>query len=132
LFQSLSKPLHEQFLAKLATELTPDQIDKVKDKMTYNRLQSNYDSYCSVVPGLTDADKAKIMEMLKEAREEAMDGGSSTEKAEIFQKHKERINAYLGTRGHDVAKAYAEWRAKQGLAQTQTDSTESKTPTSTQ
>jgi hypothetical protein len=126
LYQSLSKPLQEQFIAKLTAELTPDELGKVKDKMTYNRLQANYDSYCTVISGLSDEEKAKIMEVLKEARDEAMEGGSSTEKAEIFQKYKDKINEYLTARGHDVVKAYAEWRAKQGLAKTD-DSSKSNT-----
>jgi hypothetical protein len=38
LLQSESKPLHDQFLAKLSTELTPAQVEIVKDKMTYNKV----------------------------------------------------------------------------------------------
>ena len=68
------------------------------------------------MPGLTDADKAKIMELLKAAREEAMDGGSAGEKADIFQKFKNQINDYLNAHGHDVAKAYQEWETKQAAA----------------
>lgn len=108
-----SKPLHEQFLAKLSAQLTPDQVEKVKDKMTYNKVKVTYDAYNSIAPGLTDEDKAKIMEQLKLAREEAMDGGSSPEKSDIFQKYKNKINAYLATRGIDMAKLTQEWEAKQ-------------------
>ena len=50
------------------------------------------------MPGLTDADKAKIMEMLKLAREEAIDGGSANEKSDIFQMYKNQINDYLEMR----------------------------------
>jgi hypothetical protein len=117
LFVTMSKPLHDQFLTKLATELTPDQVEKVKDKMTYNKVKVTYDAYCAIIPGLTDADKAKILEQLKLAREEAIDGGSANEKSEIFQKYKDKINEYLNAHGHDVAKAYAEWNAKQEQAE---------------
>jgi len=110
-----SKPLHEQFLAKLATDLTPEQVEKVKDKMTYNKVKVTFDAYCAIVAGLTDADKAKVLDLLKSAREEAMDGGSAPEKTDIFQKYKEQINAYLGAHGHDVAKATSEWQAKQAV-----------------
>ena len=57
--------------------------------------------------------------MLKEAREEAMDGGSADEKSAVFQKYKNQINDYLNAHGHDVTKAYKEWEAKQELAQKQ-------------
>jgi len=106
-----SKSLHEQFLAKLNTLLEPEQVEQIKDLMTYNKVKVTYDAYCQIVPGLTDLEKAKILELLKQAREEAMDGGNAPEKAEVFQKYKEQINRYLDAHGHDTAKAIQEWVA---------------------
>ena len=108
---STTRSLHEQFLAKLNQDLTPAQVDQVKDLMTYNKVKFTYDGYCSIVPDLTDADKAKIMDFLKDAREEAMDGGSAREKSSIFQKYKDEINVYLDAHGHNVAKATSDWQA---------------------
>jgi hypothetical protein len=110
--RKLSQPLHDWFLSILALDLTPEQIETIKDAMTYNKVKVTYEAYCQIIPGLKEADKARILEMLKTAREEAMDGGSAPEKSEIFQLHKETINAYLNTSGYDVAKAYKEWEAK--------------------
>jgi hypothetical protein len=107
-----SKPLHEQFLTKLAGSLTPEQIEQVKDLMTYNKVKVTYDAYCVIVPNLTDAEKAKVLELLKLAREEAVDGGNAPEKSAIFQKYKDQINAYLDAQGHDTAKAFKDWLAK--------------------
>jgi len=107
--QAESKSLHAYFFGKLAEKLTPDQVEKVKDKMTYNKVKVTYDAYLAIVPGLTDADKAKIMEWLKAAREEAVDGGSAPEKSAIFQKYKDQINGYLNANGHDTAKAFKDW-----------------------
>jgi len=104
-----SKPLHDQFIAKLAAMLTPAQVEQIKDLMTYNKVQVTYDAYCAIVPGLNDAEKAKILELLKLAREEAMDGGNAPEKSAIFQKYKDQINAYLDAQGHDTAKAFKDW-----------------------
>ena len=104
-----SKPLHDQFVAKLAALLTPAQVEQVKDLMTYNKVKVTYDAYCAIVPGLTDAEKAKILELLKQAREEAIDGGNAPEKSAIFQKYKDQINAYLDAQGHDTAKAFKDW-----------------------
>jgi hypothetical protein len=120
LLQSESKTLHDQFLAKLAAELTPEQMEIVKDKMTYNKVQVTYDAYCSIVPGLTDADKTEILAVLKQAREEAIDGGNAGEKSAIFQKYKDQINSYLNAHGYDVAKAYKDFEAKQ-QAKTKTE-----------
>jgi hypothetical protein len=114
--QALTRPLHDQFLARLGEQLTGEQLEKVKDKMTYNKVKFTYDAYGQIIPNLTDADKAKILELLRAAREEAIDGGSAGEKSDIFQKYKDQINVYLNAHGHDVARAYGDWHAKQAQA----------------
>lgn len=114
----LSQQLHAHFLSRLAAELSPEQIEQVKDRMTYNKVKVTFDAYCEIVPKLTDAEKGKILEVLKQAREEAMDGGSADEKTAIFQKHKDNINAMLNANGHDVLKATKEWEARQAPAKT--------------
>jgi len=112
-----SKPLHDHFFAELGKLLTPHQVEEVKDKMTYGKVKITYDAYLNIIPGLTDADKTKIMDMLKAAREQAVDGGSAAEKSAIFQEYKDKINDYLNANGHDVAKAYRDFEARQKLAQ---------------
>ena len=109
---NISKPLHEWFVSVLSLDLTAEQLELVKDHMTYNKVKVTFTAYCDIVPGLTEKDKAKILELLKAAREEAMDGGSATEKSAVFQKFKDQINEYLNANGHDVAKAYKDWEAK--------------------
>ena len=121
-----SKSLHEKFLATLAENLTPEQVEQVKDGLTYKKVKVTYDAYCAIVPDLTDADKAKILELLKAAREEAMDGGSAFEKSDIFQKYKKQINDHLNTHGHDTAKAFKDWEAKQEAAKKQAANADAK------
>ncbi len=99
------KDLHEKFISKLSIELSPEQIVTVKDKMTYFKVKVTYDAYCQALPKLTETEKQKILDWLKEAREEAMDGGSANEKSAIFKKYKGRINNYLNKQGHDVKQA---------------------------
>lgn len=113
LSRELTKSLHGWFVGVLALELTPEQVEIVKDRMTYNKVKVTFDAYCNIIPKLTDTDKTKILAMLKEAREEAMDGGSAGEKTAVFTKYKNDINEYLNTNGHDVQKAYKDWEAKQ-------------------
>jgi hypothetical protein len=93
------KALHHQFLAALAEYLTPGQIDQVKDKMTYGKVEFTFKGYCAQYPSLSDANKQEILKLLKEAREEAMDGGSAKEKTAIFQRYKGIINNYLSKQG---------------------------------
>jgi len=116
MYESMSKPLHEKFLADLSAELTPEQVDLVKDRMTYGKVKFTYDAYCQIVPGLTEEEKKKILELLKQARDEAIDGGSVGQKSEVFQKYKDRINSYLDGQGHNTAKALQDWDAKQAAA----------------
>lgn len=112
----LSHQLHSQFVEKLSKELSPGQVEQIKDKMTYNKVKVTFDAYCMILPRLSYQEKDRILDLLRQAREEAMDGGSADEKSAIFQKYKDQINAYLGQNGHDVAKATHEWEAKQASA----------------
>ena len=109
----LSRALHDQFIAKLSTDLNAEQVERVKDKMTYNKVKVTYDAYCEILSNLSENEKARILAALKDAREEAMDGGSADEKSAIFQKYKNQINANLSANGRDVAKATREWEARQ-------------------
>jgi hypothetical protein len=96
------KTLHNEFLARLAVNLTPEQIDKVKDKMTYGVAQVTFNAYTQMYPDLTDAEKKQIMAWLIEARETSMDQGTSNEKHAVFGKYKGRINNYLSKQGYDA------------------------------
>ena len=104
-----SKPLHDQFIAKLAAMLTSEQVEKIKDLMTYNKVKVTFDAYCAIMPDLTDPEKGKILELLQQAREEAVDGGNAPEKSAIFQKYKNQIRDYLIKNGRDVDKAFKDW-----------------------
>jgi hypothetical protein len=120
MFPRMSQPLHEQFITTLSVDLTPEQIETVKDKMTYGKVEFTYNAYCSILPNMTDAEKARVLELLKQAREVAMDGGSSGQKTAIFQEYKDQINAYLNSQGYNVEEATRVWNAKQEQAGKQT------------
>ncbi|HEY1718552.1 MAG TPA: DUF3826 domain-containing protein [Verrucomicrobiae bacterium] len=93
------KALHDDFLSRLAENLSLEQIEKVKDKMTYGKVQFTFAGYLAAYPDLSEANKQKILELLKQAREEAMDGGSAAEKTAVFQRYKGKINNYLSKQG---------------------------------
>ncbi len=101
--QATLKPIHADFLAQLGAELSPGQIETVKDKMTYGKVHFTYQGFLNVVPNMSEEEKAHVLALLKEARELAMDGGSAEEKSAIFGKYKGKINNYLSSRGHDVS-----------------------------
>lgn len=104
--------LHKKFLRKLSTELSEEQVTQVKNGMTYNVLPITYKAYQDMIPALTDLQKAQILAWLTEAREHAMDAGTSDEKHAWFGKYKGRINNYLSAQGYDSKKEREEWEKR--------------------
>ncbi len=107
------KPEHEKFDKELATVLTPEQIETVKDAITVGKVPFTMNGYRDIFPGLKEEDKAFILKNLKAAREEAIDAGSMNEKSAFFKKYKIKIEAYLNTHGFDVKEAYRVFVARQ-------------------
>jgi uncharacterized protein DUF3826 len=96
---------HRRFVARLSVELTPEQLDKVKDGLTYGVVGITYKRYLELFPAMKEEDKREILADLVEARESAMDAGKSEEKHAIFGKYKGRINNYLSKAGYDMKQA---------------------------
>ena len=101
------KTIHDAYLARLAESLTPEQVETVKDKMTYGKVQFTFAGYLAAYPNLAAEPKQKVLALLKQAREEAMDGGSAAEKTAVFTKCKGKINNYLSRQGLHPAKPAA-------------------------
>jgi len=99
------KQLHGEYLSRLSGELSPEQVDQVKDGMTYGVVPLTYGAYLKRYRDLTDEQKQKIKDWLVEARELAMDAGSSQEKHAWFGKYKGKINNYLSAAGYDAKTA---------------------------
>jgi hypothetical protein len=109
--ESIAK-LHKSYLKKLGKELSEDKITEVKDGMTYGVLPITVAGYNDMLPNLTAEQKDYIYKALVEAREFAMDGGSSKEKHAWFGKYKGRINNYLSKAGYDLNKESADWHKR--------------------
>lgn len=108
--------LHPQYLARLAAELTPAQVDQVKDGMTYGVLPLTFRVYQEMLPDLTAEQKTQILAWLTEAREQAMDASTSDEKHGWFGKYKGRINNYLAKAGIDMKQAEKDLQARKKAA----------------
>lgn len=106
------KKIHEKFIAQLQKSLAEDQIEKIKDGMTYKVMPVTYTAYQEMIPSLTAEQKEKIFNWLKEARELAMDEGSSEDKHKVFGKYKGRINNYLSTQGYDMKAEEKAWQER--------------------
>ena len=103
---------HAAYLSSLRKELTAEQVDQVKDGMTYGVVNITYKGYQDMIPTLTAEQKKQILTWLIEAREIAMDAESSDKKHAWFGKYKGRINNYLSAAGYDLKKLGDEWQTR--------------------
>lgn len=97
--------LHDAFVRHLNAELTPGQVDRVKDGLTYGVAPLTFRVYQEMLPNLTAAQKEQIHAWLLEAREHAMDGFTAQEKHAWFGKYKGRINNFLAQAGYNMKAA---------------------------
>jgi Protein of unknown function (DUF3826) len=90
----------------LEAELTPEQVESVKNKLTANKVPVTLKAYHQIVPDLSAEDDSKIQELLKQAREECLDVKNPDEMARVFKPYKTQIEAYLISHGHDWPALY--------------------------
>ena len=100
---------HFELESNLSLFLTGEQIEAVKDGMTYGVVKVTYEAQCDMIPTLKDYEKKQILAWLKEAREYAMDAENSNKKHAAFGKYKGRINNYLSKQGYDLTKEREAW-----------------------
>ena len=100
---------HFAFPASLSLFLNEEQIEAVKDGMTYGVVKVTYEATLDMIPSLKEEEKAQIYAWLVEAREFAMDAENSNKKHAAFGKYKGRINNYLAKRGYNLTKEREEW-----------------------
>jgi len=109
--KSLAK-LHPKYISNLNRNLTAEQVEQVKNAMTYNVLPITYKAYQEQILTLNEAQKKQILIWLTEAREHAIDAESSDKKHAWFGKYKGRINNYLSAAGYDLKKEGEEWQKR--------------------
>lgn len=95
---------HFAFPASLSLFLNEEQIEAVKDGMTYGVVKVTYEATLDMIPSLKEEEKVQIYAWLVEAREFAMDAENSNKKHAAFGKYKGRINNYLAKRGYNLTK----------------------------
>lgn len=108
--------LHKKYLAKLSGQLNAEQVDQVKNGMTYGVLPLTYRAYQEQILTLNDEQKKQILIWLTEAREHAMDAESSDKKHAWFGKYKGKINNYLSAAGYDLKKEGKDWELRRKAA----------------
>ena len=100
---------HFELASALAQYLTEEQIEAVKDGMTFGRLKRDYQATQDMIPSLSEYEKKQVLIWLKEAREYAMDAADSKGKHFWFDKYRGRTNNWLSARGYDLKKERDNW-----------------------
>lgn len=101
------------YIAWLSFYLNDEQVETVKDAMTYNLFHVRYNDFLDLLPNLTKAEKNRVYNWLIEAREFSMDFETPRKMRQMFTKYRGRINNYLAGRGYDLRKATEEQKARQ-------------------
>ena len=105
----LDPDVHQKFIAGMQAVLTPDQIESVKNQLTANKVPLTFNVYHQILPNLKPQDDAKILDWLKQAREQSLDVKNVEDMNPIFKKYKSEIEHYLEQQGYDWNAAYKEF-----------------------
>ena len=82
--------MRQDLNAGLAANLTPEQIDAVKETLTHGQAKHTFDTYHQIIPELTAEDDKFIMAELNAAREDALDVKNADELGPVFSRTKRR------------------------------------------
>jgi hypothetical protein len=114
-----AKNVREDLNAGLAANLTPEQIDAVKEELTHGQAKRTFDTYHQIIPELTAEDDKFILAKLNAAREEALDVKNADELGPIFEPYKTEIEKYITAHHRDWKTAYKAFVAKRNANQSQ-------------
>lgn len=118
---AMPKSVHETLMTGLRSELTSEQVEAVLDSYTVGKVAFTLAGYKAIVPDLTADEQAVIVDLLKQAREQAIDYKSMNQISAIFEIYKTRCEQHLNANGRswkDLYRAYtAAQKAKKGAAQ---------------
>jgi len=114
-----AKNVRNDLNAGLAANLTPEQIDAVKEELTHGQAKRTFDTYHEIIPELTPEDDKFILAKLHAAREEALDVKNADELGPIFEPYKTEIEKYITAHHRDWKTAYKAFVAKRNASQGQ-------------
>lgn len=118
---AIPSTVHQNLISALKADLTAEQLEKILDKYTMGKVDFTVRGYKAIVADLTSEEETKILEFLKQAREQAIDYKNAKQISAIFEIYKTKCEQYLNSNGrnwHQLYKAYtdkikAEKKAKQ-------------------
>lgn len=103
--------VHKDLMDALNKDLTPDQVEYILDQYTIGKVAFTLKGYKAIVPDLKPEEETKILEYLKQAREQAIDYKSMKQISAIFEIYKTKCEQYLNNNGRNwrqLFKAYVD------------------------
>lgn len=123
---AMPSSVHENLMTALKKDLSPEQVEAVLDQYTIGKVAFTLKGYQAIVPDLTKEEEAKILEYLKQAREQAIDFKSMKQISAIFEIYKTKCEQYLNSNGRNwrqLFKAYVDKAKAQKEAEKQKQKT---------
>jgi len=108
---SMPASIHKDLMDVLNKECTPEQVEFILDQYTIGKVAFTLKGYKAIVPDLKPEEESKILENLKQAREQAIDYKSIKQVSAIFEIYKTKCEQYLNNNGrnwHQMFKAYVD------------------------
>jgi hypothetical protein len=103
--------VHKDLMDALNRELTGEQVEFILDQYTIGKVAFTLKGYKAIVPDLKPEEESKILEHLKQAREQAIDYKSMKQISAIFEIYKTKCEQYLNNNGRNwrqLFKAYVD------------------------
>lgn len=104
--------IHKDLMTALKADLTAEQVETILDKYTIGKVAFTMNGYRAIVPDLKPEEEAKLLEFLKQAREQAIDFKNMTQVSAIFEIYKTKCEQYLNSNGRNWRQMYKAYTDK--------------------
>jgi hypothetical protein len=103
---AIPSTVHQNLMEGLSKDLTPTQVELILDRYTVGKVDFTLKGYRAIVPNITPVEEAKLLNFLKEAREQAVDYKSMKQISAIFEIYKTKSEQYLNANGRNWRDMY--------------------------
>lgn len=98
---AMPKEVHEKLMKDLRRLLTEEQVEQILDRYTVGKVAFTLKGYQAIVPDMTEAETAFVLQQLKLAREQAIDYRWMKQISAIFEIYKTKCEQYFNAQGRN-------------------------------
>ncbi|MGF1924880.1 MAG: DUF3826 domain-containing protein [Bacteroidia bacterium] len=109
---AMPSSVHQSLMDGLRKDLTADQVEVILDKYTIGKVAFTMSGYKAIVPDLTADEEARILDLLKQAREQAVDYKNMKQISAIFEIYKTKSEQFLNSKGRNWRALYSAYTKK--------------------